>query len=396
VKIRFLTSSISVFILFSAAVLWWTPERVEGLLRDEALRRGRLVAEVMDKSAIGALIVSDQTALSQLAKGLIRSPEVLYVLFLDKDGRPLADSGLSKEDYASVEKQIPRALAQDIDWTGDTGLWYSSGEPFVHLSRPVFYEQLRIGTVMVGVSTRWGELAASQLREQWALICGVLAIGVVLVPLFFARSVSRRLKMIAEGLDNPKPSYLESAAGGIPELKLLVENLQKSRNLYSSTLKEIEEQKIQMEVDLARVQEENSALNLRLGSALKQVTALQEKLKAEESQLKDLGRLFPVVQFATEIVADVESSMKHISQGAKQLQEDLSSLSRLIRLYEKAATQSPSDLEALSRFKDSINSEKIKESLEELLATIRGGANWTEQLVEILKQLPAGGSEKKK
>ena len=109
---------ILVFILIALTVLpllFWLPARVEEQQTEELVRRGRLAAELLDKSAIGALSVYDRGALNQIAKGFIRSTDFLYVVILDKDGKLLADSGLEKTDVERVEQVFPELLRTDSD-----------------------------------------------------------------------------------------------------------------------------------------------------------------------------------------------------------------------------------------------------------------------------------------
>ena len=80
--------------------------------------------------------------------------------------------------------------------------------------------------------------------------------------------------------------------------------------------------------------------------------------------------------------------MLQIRQSAERLSEDLGRLRILIDLYEKALPQSQEDLEVIRQYKTFISYEKIREAMDELVTTIRGGASWSEQLADILKQLP--------
>jgi hypothetical protein len=82
--------------------------------------------------------------------------------------------------------------------------------------------------------------------------------------------------------------------------------------------------------------------------------------------------------------------MQHISRSAEQLREDLERLRNLIALYEKGSPTVPQDLEVIRQYKSFINYEQIKRSMDELVTTIRGGADWAEQLADLLKQISVG------
>ena len=123
-------------------------------------------------------------------------------------------------------------------------------------------------------------------------------------------------------------------------------------------------------------------------SMAKQVESLQEKLRDMEEQSRHLTRVLPVVEFATGVAPEIDTSMQQISQSAARLSEDLGRLRNLLDLYDKALPQSQEDLEVIRQYKTFISYERIREAMDELVTTIRGGASWSEQLADILKQLP--------
>ncbi|MCI0719305.1 MAG: hypothetical protein L0338_10110 [Acidobacteria bacterium] len=383
---RFLILTVTLTALAALPLLVWLPARFEEEQTEELIRRGRLAAELLDKSAIGALTVYDRGALDQIAKGFIRSSDFLYVLILDKDRQLLADSGVEKEDVIQAEQLFPELLRSDND-AEIRAKWPRTNETAIHISRPVFYEQLRIGTIVLGISGRRVALQAGLLRMQMILACGgVLALGLAL-SFFLHRSLSQPLRRIAQGLDVLPDAQLESLAGKVKEYNLLVEGLAKQRNLFRSSLSELETQKLQLEAELGQSREEASSLTSKLGAMGKQIEALQEKIRAIEEQSHHLTKVLPVVQFATGIAPEIDASMQQISQSAGRLSEDLGRLRNLINLYEKALPQSQEDLEVIRQYKAFISYEQIQESMDELVTTIRGGASWAEQLADILKQL---------
>ena len=392
---RFLILALTLTALTALPLLIWVPARVEEQQTEELIRRGRLATELLDKSAIGALTVYDRGALDQIAKGFIRSTDFLYVVILDKDGKLLADSGLEKEDVARVEQVFPQLLRTEND-AELTAVWPRTGERAIHLSRPVFYEQLRIGTVVLGISARRVAIQTSSLRIQMLLASGVIVVVGLVLSFLMQYSLSRPLRKIARNLDVLPDAQLESLAGKVEEYNLLVEGLTKQRNLFKNSLAELEAQKLQLEVELAQSREEVTGVTSKLGAMSKQVETLQEKLRAMEQQSRHLTRVLPVVEFATGIAPEIDTSMQQISQSAGRLSEDLGRLRNLIDLYEKALPQSQEDLEVIRQYKTFISYERIREAMDELVTTIRGGASWAEQLADILKQLSPATTIKSK
>jgi methyl-accepting chemotaxis protein len=388
-RTRFLILSLTLAALCCLGLLLWLPNQVAGQLKDELIRRGQLAAEVLDKSAIGALTVDDRRALNQLAKGHIRSSDFVYILILDKDRQIVADSGLAKPNAEVLQRYLPEMLKSDTNARSEMR-WPTTGEPVINLSRPVFYEQLRIGTIVLGISARRLSLHAGSLRSQLSILCVVVLLVGLGLALYLAHALSSPLREIAEGMETLPDAELEKLAGKIEEYNLLVESLVKQKNLFKATLADLEAWKLQLEADVAQSHEEANSLTVRLGSTTKQVESLQEKIRLMEDQSKHLHHILPLVQFATGVAPEIDASMRHISQSAEHLNEDLWRLRNLIELYEKALPQTPEDLEVIRQYKSFIHYDKIKQTMEELVVTIRGGASWAEQLADLLKQLSAG------
>ncbi len=384
---RFLIFTATLIGLTTLPLLLWLPARVDEQQTEEVVRRGRLATELLDKAAIGALTVYDRGALDQIAKGFIRSVDFLYVVILDKDGKLLADSGLEKTDIDRVQRVFPELLRTEND-AELAATWPRTGESVIHLSRPVFYEQLRIGTVVLGISARRVAMQTSALRTQMLLVSSVVLVAGLVFAFVLQYKLSRPIRKIAQNLSVLSDAQLEGLAGKVEEYNLLAESLTKQRNLFKNSLTELEGQKVQLEVELAQSREETTGVTSKLGAMTKQVESLQEKLRAMEEQSRHLTRVLPVVEFATGVAPEIDTSMQQISQSAGRLSEDLGRLRNLLDLYEKALPQSQEDLEVIRQYKTFISYEKIREAMDELVTTIRGGASWSEQLADILKQLP--------
>jgi methyl-accepting chemotaxis protein len=394
-RLKFLVPILSLILLFTLVAVLWIPWNLRGLLNYELTRRGKLAAETLDKSSIGALVVQDQGALNQLAKGFIRSNEILFVVILDKEGRNLADSGVDPKDLSAIERRLPQLQASDTDFVS-TDQWPSTGESFFTIGRPVFYEQLRIGTVALGISARRIALSVSQLEIQLGLLCaGLLAVGIVLAILF-ARSVSRPLNQIIAGMSSQSSQELEKAAGRTKELNQLVESIQKTQNLFKTSVGELEQQKLELEAGLAKSEEERNSAVSRLSVMTKQSETLQAQMQSLQTQSKDLTKLLPLVEFAAGVAPEMDASMQQISGSAEQLQQNLERLQNLVSLYEKASPLVPEDMEVIRQYKNFIKYDDIKQSMEELVTTIRGGADWAEQLANLLKQFSVGDLAKLK
>src|SRR5439155_23595240 len=150
------------------------------------------------------------------------------------------------------------------------------------------------------------------------------------------------------------------------------------------------------ETGLAKKDQQTRSLGSRDGAVKKQAESLQDKMTTLQSRSVHLSKLLPLVQFATGIAPEIDSSMQHSSRIADELREDLDRLRNLLALYEKAAPLVPEDREVIQQYKSFINYEQIRQSMDELFTTIRGGADWAEQLADLLKQISVGDLTKAK
>ncbi len=386
---RFLIPSLVIAFIFTVALVFWLPDHIESFLVEELTRRGKLAAEVLDKSSIGALTIYDKGALNQLAKGFIRSEDILYILILDKDGKNIAESGIDKQNFAAIESRLSQIAQSETDYLSRSS-WPATGETLFHIARPVFYEQLRIGTIVLGISGHRIDLIATQLRLQMGLLCGVVLIISAGLSSLLAWSLSRPIRKIASGLETMNDRELEKLAGTLEEFNLLIESIQKQKNSFKASLGELETQKIELETDTALIREENASLSSRVSVLTKQAETLQEKIRLLEEQSNTAKAIMPLVEFATGAAPEIDASMQHIARSAEKLHKDFEQLNNLIHLYERAIPLTPEDLEVIQQYKDFIQYEKIMESVDQLVTTIRGGAGWTEQLAGLLKQLSPG------
>jgi methyl-accepting chemotaxis protein len=387
---------LSVFGGLSLVLVFWLPRHMGDHLAGEVARRGRLAAEVLDKSAIGALAMSDESALNQLTKGLIRDSDILYAVILDKDGRVLADNGIDKSLLAGLEPRFREALKRDSDWTSSSERWIPSQEPVIHVCRPVYYEQLRIGTVLLGISLRRVALTVSQFRGQLAVLCGLLLIIALLATYQAARSFSKSLSKISEAIGAPSQEGLETLGRADPCFAGLIEEIRKARTAYSDALRELEAQRLLLETDLAQMQEENALLNSRLNTVQKQVALQQDRIMTAEAQSRHSDKLAALIQFATSIVTEVETSMHHIGQGAEQLRRSFHHLTGLFDRLESSSRHTAEETEQIRKYKAAMGYDQLKESMDELVATIQGGASWAGQLVDMLRQLATSSTSKGK
>lgn len=391
-KLKFILPTILTTLLLAVGLLYWLPNQFQALQTEELLSRGKLITEALDKASIGGLTVYDRQALDQLAKGFFRSKEIFYVVIIDKDGQIMADSGVEKQDLLSLKKFISYVQKVESDYNYRSQ-WATTGEDCIHLARPVFFERVRVGSILVGMSTR----EIDSRLKKFQTMTGLLLIGAALTGLItsfqVAKSLSSKIHAIASGIGQSSDPEMEILAGRSAELNKLVESILTQKNLFKSSLAELEPRSIQLETDLTLAKEENCTLSSRLSAMSKNIEELQERLKSIQGHSKDLAQFLPILEFASGVAPEIDSSMRQVSQSASKLSEDFERVKNLIDLYEKALPQSPEDLEVIRQYKEFIGYNTMRESINELVATIRGGSSWAEQLADILKQISSGRTQ---
>jgi methyl-accepting chemotaxis protein len=391
-KLKFILPTILTTLLLAVGLLYWLPNQFQALQSEELLSRGKLITEALDKASIGGLTVYDRQSLDQLAKGFFRSKEILYVVIIDKDGQIMADSGVEKQDLLSLKKFISYVQKVESDYNYRSP-WATTGEDCIHLARPVFFEKVRVGSILVGMSTREIDSRLKKFQTMtWLLLIGAALTGLI-ASFQAAKSLSSKIRAIASGISQSSDPEMEVLAGRSAELNKLVESILTQKNLFKSSLAELEPRSIQLETELSLAKEENSTLTSQLSAMSKNIEELQVKLQSIQEHSKDLAQFLPILEFASGVAPEIDSSMRQVSQSASKLSEDFERVKNLIDLYEKALPQSPEDLEVIRQYKEFIGYNTMRESINELVATIRGGSSWAEQLADILKQISSGQTQ---
>lgn len=386
-RIRFLLIAwISTLLL--TGILWsYLPAQVQNVLIEEVLQKGKESAQNLENVASGALIVGDSNALEQLAKGFLRTDHILYVVVLDKDGHVVAQGGQSRQASASIERILGRARKSEADWSqADT--WPQTNESYYHMARPVFYEQLRVGTLLLGISAKQATAARSLIERQILILGFAVFILTTALAWIFARSVSRPLRQLERQFDSQPEATGSRKIKGFAELLSIQEKITESRGLYEKSLRDMESLNFELTQQLASLQEKNDIISSRLNSVNRQMESLRLKISQFGTKASNSGTpIPPAVQFALSMTPEVIAAMEQIRESASTLNNDLRTMIAYISLLETAPDPSQEDFEAIRQYREFINYERIVQQVAELMETIQSGAAWSEQLANLLSQL---------
>jgi methyl-accepting chemotaxis protein len=385
-KIRFLLTSLLLVLLIWLILFAFFPWQVAQLITEELVQKGKESAQNLEKISSGALVLGDRNLLTQQAQSFLRTDQILYVVIQDKEGHPLANSGLTANTAAAVEKAMPQAQNSEGDWTLKDH-WPATQEVFYHLSRPVYFEQLRVGTILLGVSTRRASAVRGHLQTQISML-GLLFVGIALVAVFFLnRSIAHPIQVLNRQLAGETAGSEPALASSIKELQQLQETLGEARALYQKSIDQLETQSLELTNQLAALQVQNDSLHSRLNVTSRQMESLQQKMKEFKPSGEGPSALPPQVQFAISMTPEMNSVMQQVRDSVKLLEKDFDNLIRLIDLWQTTAVASSEDLEAIRHYREFIDYDQIRQRIFELAQTIESGAAWSEQLTDLLTQL---------
>ncbi len=391
-RIRFLLIAwISTLLL--TGILWsYLPGQVQNVLIEEILQKGKEAAQNLENVASGALIVGDSNALEQLAKGFVRTDHILYVVVLDKDGHVVAQGGQSHHASVSIERILGRARKSEADWS-QADSWPQTNESYYHLARPVFYEQLRVGTLLLGISAKQATAARILIQRQILILGFAVFILITVLAWIFARSVSRPLRQLERQLDPHADAPGSMKIKGFAELMRIQDKITESRGLYEKSSRDMESLNFELTQQLAGLQEKNDILSSRLNSVNRQMESLRLKISQLGTKTSSSGApLPPAVQFALSMTPEVIAAMEQIRESASTLNIDLKTMIAYIGLLETAPEPSEEDFEAIRQYREFINYDRIVQQVTELMETIQSGAAWSGQLANLLIQLEQDAS----
>lgn len=206
--------------LFVLVVLWWqheeSQEELAGIGRDavhdlvvEGLRRrGAATASQLADALANPLYYYDLDAMGELARAVLRQPDVDYVLVFDAQGRIVHDGSGEIPGYG---QPMPGEFA--VGAVAAEGLHVQWSDQVMDAAHPVLIGGERIGGVRVGFSlasiagqeTRAQELLRAALDDiarrnlAWlaALVAGLAALGVV-VMVMVSRGLVRPIRQLAD------------------------------------------------------------------------------------------------------------------------------------------------------------------------------------------------------
>ncbi len=288
----------------------WFVEHEQALYTDNLVSRGAALARTFALNATVPLAFGDDAELTRFAEGIMREPEVRYVLVLDHQGRILASSGVVPSEL--VPSLLLKASRPEL------GAEVFSTAQQLHMIRSVRVpptparEAMTLGAVIVGMSTAANE---ARIREaaNWAIfVMCVLVASAIFIFNFFARIILRPIQQLTQATERVAAGDLSSR---VPvERADELGHVAYSFNEMARALKAYRDDLTRTNEELARANEE-----LKRGGA-----RLEEEVARRTQELRDANDAL------RRLMAEKEDFLRAVSHDLNAPLRNIAGMANLI------------------------------------------------------------------
>ena len=167
------------------------------ILREQRIAQGEMEAQaqlILNSLAVASsdsLYFSDTNKLSDLARRLEQTPNLLFARFYDREGRVIGDA----YDIASVQSFETDPFGRELLQTEDTTFQWESHQLVV--GRSVILGRVPQGAISIGLSTASLQARMSAIWVEGISAALVAASVGTLISLLISRSITRPIKELA-------------------------------------------------------------------------------------------------------------------------------------------------------------------------------------------------------
>ena len=247
-RLIFTTSCMLIFILgILALVLGYMQGRT---IRHQLEKRGISIAHSLAAASMADLLTYNYIALERSANQAARDPDVIYVIFHDKEGRVAGFSGRADLQNKFLDDEISRIALTSVKPVIQEITLETDETPGLDIAIPFF---------PTGFDERWGTIRVClslvpMLRQisqmQWIILAiGLVAIAVgIMISLWTARRITRPLGNLVQSTQEAARGNLSSTIQiqTRDEVEVLASN-------FSSMIREILEHREQLERQLEEI-----------------------------------------------------------------------------------------------------------------------------------------------
>ncbi len=327
--------------------------------------RGRETGMVLGKAIIDRLIASDLVALNMLVGDVVKSPEILYVVIVNNDGRPLTSARASfNRGNEAVTAILNAAKTDDVNVL--TEAICRRLDP-IEVSVDIMLEKTKLGQVKIAFSR-------SQIQANvWKIVMMLLGTSLLIIVILAALNYSMIRRMIVLPMRTAEVVASNIAAGDLTQsfrvstmdeigmlgrglnrmiigLKSMIENIQEAAHKTETVWREVKAISTEIttgsKVQAESVEEAASSVN-EMHFSLKEIAGTVEELHKSSEQtsssvIEMAASVHEVAKTMVDLslsIEDTSSAITQMSAAVRQIAENVEVLSTAAEDTAASATQ---------------------------------------------------------
>ena len=165
-------------------------------LTNEMSKRGRTIARDLANASKNPILSNDDLTLSLLVQDAMKDPDVVYVIFVDADGKVVAHP-----DLAQIGQRIQRSegLPMAVGETQVTPYVDPKHGKVIDFAVPLVFSKVSVGSLYLGFSRKPIDEAVAAARNSTIVISAAMVVVGVLGALGLATVLSGPVMRLVEG-----------------------------------------------------------------------------------------------------------------------------------------------------------------------------------------------------
>jgi methyl-accepting chemotaxis protein len=318
--------------------------------------RGRETGMVLGKAIIDRLIANDLVALNMLVEDVVKSPEILYVVIVNNDGRPLTSARVSfNRGNEAVTAILNAAKTDDVNVLTEA-IRRELGP--IEVSVDIMLEKTKLGQVRIAFSR-------SQIQANvWKIVIMLLGTSLLIIVILAALNYSMIRRMIVLPMRTAEVVASNIAAGDLTQsfrvstmdeigmlgrglnrmiigLKSMIENIQEAAHKTETVWREVKAISTEIttgsKVQAESVEEAASSVN-EMHFSLKEIAGTVEELhKNSEQTSSSVIEMAASVHEVAKTMADLSLSIEDTSSAITQMSAAVRQIAENVEVLSTAA-----------------------------------------------------------
>ena len=194
VKLTLLITTLLVLTVLLVSVFLVRQEQES--LTNEMSKRGRTIARDLANASKNPIISNDDLTLSLLVQDAMKDPDVIYVIFVDADGKVVAHPDLSQ---IGLRFQRSDGLPMAVGETQVTPFVDPKHGKVIDFAVPLVFSRVSVGSLYLGFSRKPIDEAVATARNSTIVISAAMVIVGILGALGLSTVLSRPVMRLVEG-----------------------------------------------------------------------------------------------------------------------------------------------------------------------------------------------------